>query len=398
MSVASPNLWMLPEGIEDLLPPQAALLEEKRQRLLALFASYGYRLVIPPLMEYCDSLLVGSGRDLDLKSFKLIDQISGRMMAIRADMTPQVARIDAQAANSGDNGVNRYCYFAPLLQALPDEHGGSRSPIQVGAELFGQRSYNSDIEIIRLMIAALHILGVDQFILDLGHVGIYRALSTHLALNRQQETTLFAALQRKSHPDTALLLQQWQLPPEQQQLIFALLELHGDISILESAEETLAAVGDELLKAVQFLRRVARHLETIPGVTVHIDLAELRGFHYHTDTVFCAYFDDGAGNRGGRAIAQGGRYDAMGAGFGCKRPATGFSLDMRSLLPWLVSSEKAAIEISAPPGQEPSLLEAIAALRQEGQRVVQRLTPEERAAEGPRLERVDQLWQVVNPK
>ncbi|MBF0218195.1 MAG: ATP phosphoribosyltransferase regulatory subunit [Gammaproteobacteria bacterium] len=392
------QLWMLPEGIEDLLPAEAALLEEKRALLLSLFQRWGYDFVIPPLVEYADSLLLGSGRDVDLKSYKLVDQLTGRTMALRADMTPQMLRIDASLCSDDQRRVNRLCYFGSLLQTLADEHGGSRSPIQAGAEIFGQRSFYSDYEIIRLLVASLRTLGIEAFYLDLGHVGIFRALAQAIALSSDQESELFAALQRKSRPDIDVLLEQWQLEPQAATMILALIDLHGDIAVLNRAEQLLAPAGEAVIKAIHFLRRLAETLNGIDGVTLHVDLAELRGYHYHSDVVFAAYLSRNSG--AGRAIALGGRYDAMGRQFGLERPATGFSLDMRTLLHHFTPQRGVAAQartVIAPCGDAPDLLVAIDRLRAAGERVIQQLVKGEEMGDSPhQLQQQHGEWLLVS--
>ena len=313
--------WLLPEHLEDVLPPQAWKMEGLRRTLLDQFRARGYHLVIPPMIEYLDSLLSGAGTDLDLKTFKLVDQLSGRLMGVRADITPQVARIDAHLL--GHNPVNRLCYAGSVLHAQPDGYHRSREPIQLGAELYGETGAQADLEIIQLMLDGLAAAGLGQLQLDLGHVGIYRALARVAALNGESEQALFRALQSKNASEVAALTQS--IAPQYRDAFLALTELYGDAGILQLARQRLPALP-ELGRALDDLTAMAAGL-TGRGVEVAFDLAELRGYGYHSGVVFAAYSTGRS-----RAIALGGRYDEVGRIFGRARPATGFSLDLRELV------------------------------------------------------------------
>jgi len=313
--------WLLPEHLEDVLPPQAWKMEGLRRTLLDHFRTRGYQLVIPPMIEYLDSLLSGAGSDLDLKTFKLVDQLTGRLMGVRADITPQVARIDAHLL--GQNPVNRLCYAGSVLHAQPDGYHRSREPIQLGAELYGEAGAQADLEIVQLMLDGLAAAGLGQLQLDLGHVGIYRALARIAGLDGETEQALFRALQSKNASEVAALT--GNAAPRYRDAFLALTELYGDAAILELARQRLPALP-ELGRALDDLTALAGGL-TGRGVEVAFDLAELRGYGYHSGVVFAAY---SAGRS--RAIALGGRYDEVGKIFGRARPATGFSLDLRELV------------------------------------------------------------------
>jgi ATP phosphoribosyltransferase regulatory subunit len=306
--------WRLPDGVEEILPAQAEAVESLRRGLLDLYRSWGYRLVIPPLMEFTESLLVGLGEDLDLLTFKLTDQLSGRTLGIRADITPQVARIDAHSL--AEQGVSRLCYAGSTLHTRPKSLLASRSPIQVGAELYGDDSLGADVEIVRLMLATLEAAGLSGVTLDLGHVGIYEAVLAKAGLGLDKEKTVFDALQRKSVPDLHLALVD--VEPAVAALIIALVDLHGDESVLGEARALFAELVPDALAGINALQEVACDIRRqSPAIDIYFDLAELRGYHYHTGLVFAAYV---AGC--GQALANGGRYNDVGAVYGRARPAT----------------------------------------------------------------------------
>ncbi len=385
--------WLLPEGIEEILPAQARQLETLSRRLLDHFDTWGYDFVIPPLVDHLESLLVGSGHDLELQTFKLTDQLSGRTLGIRADMTPQVARIDAHHLRT--TAPTRLCYLGTVLHTRPDGFAGARSLLQVGAELYGHAGIESDMEILNLMAGALAIAGVSPIHLDLGHVGIYRALVAGADLDPEREATLFDALQRKAIPEIRQMLADWRLPEADTARLLALPDLHGGRDVLATAREALAGAAPDVMDAIDTLDAIAgRITDTLPAIILHFDLAELRGYHYHTGLVFAAY----APGRG-QAIALGGRYDGIGQAFGQARPATGFSTDLRTLA--AVGTPPAAGRggIFAPASADPALSKRIAALRAEGERVVVELPGQ---AGGPadmgcdrRLVESGGQWEVV---
>ncbi len=310
--------WLLPEAIEDALPSEAWHVETLRRRLLDEFRCHGYEYVIPPLLEYVESLLTGSGRDLELRTFKLVDQISGRTMGVRADIAPQVARIDAHLLNR--KGVTRLCYCGSVLHTLPASLTATRHPLQIGAELYGHAGGEADTEMLRLLARALQISGVAATRIDLGHVGVFRALANGAALQAEFLDELFGVLQAKDLPDLRELVVNVAEPFRS--ALLALPECYGGIEALQLAEACLPALP-EISKALAELRALA---SALPDLPVSFDLADLRGLHYHSGVVFAAYC---AGYPG--AVALGGRYDKVGKAFGRDRAATGFSLDLREL-------------------------------------------------------------------
>jgi ATP phosphoribosyltransferase regulatory subunit len=367
--------WQLPDGIEEVLPDQAESVEHLRRTLLDLYRSWGYRLVIPPLMEFTESLLVGLGEDLDLLTFKLTDQLSGRTLGIRADITPQVARIDAHSL--AEEGVTRLCYAGSTLHTRPKSLLASRSPIQVGAELYGDDSLGADVEIVRLMLATLAAAGLTGITLDLGHVGIYEAVLAAAGLTGEQEKTVFDALQRKSVPDLRLALAG--VEPGNAALIVALVDLHGDVTVLSDARALFAQAVPNALVAVDALQDVACDIRRqLPGLDIYFDLAELRGYHYHTGLVFAAYV---AGC--GQALANGGRYNDVGAVFGRARPATGFATDLKALMTVLPASIAGGGAISMPDADDPALDVQVRGLRAAGEVVINCLS----GAPDPRCDR-----------
>lgn len=360
--------WLLPDGIEEVLPEEARQLESLRRRLLDLFESWGYELVIPPFVEYIESLLTGMGHDLDLQTFKLIDQRNGRLMGVRADMTPQVARIDAHRL--GRELPTRLCYIGTVLRTKGDDFGGSRSVTQIGAELYGHTGIESDAELLCLMLEMLQAAQISDVYIDLGHVGIFGGLAKQAGLNAQQEVTLFDALQRKAAPEINELLAQWPLDESLRQMLSALVWLNGDSDVIAEAQQTLSSASDAVHQALDDLRNIAARLQAqYPDIPQHFDLAELRGYHYHTGLVFAAYRPGM-----GQAIAQGGRYDEIGKVFGRARPATGFSADLLALLSLGVGAGNAAQGIFAPvtdnAADNVKLDQQIRQLRQAGERVV----------------------------
>lgn len=318
--------WLLPEGIEELLPDEARTVERMRRDLLDLCASWGYELVMPPLVEFTESLLIGLGSDLDLQTFKLTDQASGRTLGLRPDITPQVARIDAHSLRR--EGPARLCYAGTVLHTRARSPLASRSPIQVGAELYGDASLAADIEVVSLMLEMLRVAGVSGITLDLGHVGIFRALMSHLALPDAVAGELFEALQHKSEPSIRALLAGAGLGAAEASVLGRLATLNGGREVLAEAAAVFAGGPPGIAAALQVLTEVADAVEgRSPGVTLHFDLCELHGYHYHTGLVFAAYAPGQ-----GEALANGGRYDDIGQVFGRARPATGFNTDLKALL------------------------------------------------------------------
>ncbi len=311
--------WLLPEYIEDVLPAEARRIERLRRLVLDDFAVHGYELVMPPLLEYVDSLLTGTGHDLDLHTFKLVDQLSGRMLGIRADITPQVARIDAHLLNRG--GITRLCYSGSVLRTLPGMNR-TREPMQIGAELYGHAGIESDVEVQRLMLRALRLAEVREVSLDIGHVAIFRALLRRGRVSRGLESDLHRAMQVKDVSAITTLARG--LDRGTRAALAELPGLYGGIEVLSRARRVLPAVP-EIRAALRDLAALSQRLADLARIR-SFDLGELRGYHYHSGVVFSAY-SNGRPN----AIAQGGRYDEVGKAFGRARPATGFSVDLREL-------------------------------------------------------------------
>jgi ATP phosphoribosyltransferase regulatory subunit len=309
--------WVLPEYIEDILPAQAMRIERLRRSILDLFFAKGYEFVIPPLLEYMDSLLTGTGHDLELRTFKVVDQVSGRMMGVRADITPQVARIDAHLLNR--KGVTRLCYCGSVLHTRPAVPGATREPIQVGAEMYGEAGVAADVEMLELLCQALQIAGARNVRIDIGHVAVFRAIAHAAKVDGEREAELFEALQRKDVPALNSLTKK--LAAKSREALLLLPNLYGGAEVLDEAEKRLPRIA-QITQALATLRRLAKACK----FPASFDLAELRGYHYHSGVVFDAYCDGVTG-----AVARGGRYDEVGKAFGRARPATGFSIDLRNL-------------------------------------------------------------------
>jgi ATP phosphoribosyltransferase regulatory subunit len=309
--------WLLPEHVEDILPPEAMRIEKLRRAILDLFFASKYQLVMPPLLEYMDSLLTGTGHDLELRTFKMVDQLSGKTMGVRADITPQVARVDAHLLNR--KGVTRLCYCGSVLHTRPASPGATREPIQIGAEMYGSPGVEADLEIQKLLCEALKLAKLRDVRLDIGHVAVFRAIAHSARVGAELESELFEALQKKDLP--ALRSLSRKLNRTAKEALMLLPELYGGAEVLETAEKRLPKLP-EVGKALKTLRALARSCP----VPISFDLAELRGYHYHSGVVFDAYC---AGVTG--AVARGGRYDEVGKAFGRARPATGFSIDLRAV-------------------------------------------------------------------
>ena len=383
--------WLLPEGVEEILPPRAMRLERLCREIIDLLTGWGYEFVIPPPIEYLESLLTGAGEDLDLQTFKLIDQLSGRLMGVRADITPQVARIDAHRLQR-DIPV-RLCYLGSVLHARPGKPGDTRAPMQAGAELYGHAGVASDIEIVRLMLATLAQAGLEQPCIDLGHIGIFRALSAASALNAAQQQEVFDILQRKAGDELRALYKEWGVSDAAGLALAALIDFNGDQAILKEAAERCAGVSEAAGLAIAELEALVAAIGDNADILVNIDLAELRGYHYHTGMVYTA-FAPGQGE----GIAFGGRYDDIGRAFGRARPATGFSVDVKSLIRFSDQPAADNTPIFAPAGHEESLLEKINALRAGGEVVIQQLDGQKADARqmgcGRRLVFEDGTWQI----
>jgi len=366
----STDRWQLPDGVDELLPDRAAALEALRRSLLDLYRGWGYQLVIPPLMEFTDSLLEGVGGDLDTLTFKMPDQPSGRTLGVRADITPQVARIDAHSL--ADEGVSRLCYTGSTLHARQKSLLASRSPVQAGAEIFGEAALAADIEVIHLMLATLRAAGISdrEMTLDLGHGDVCAKLLQSLALDDAREAAVFDALQRKSQPDLLQALSG--VASEPREALLALVGMHGGNGALERAEALLSPVAPGIDEALRTLREVSGRIAAAhPQVNIYFDLAELRGYHYHTGIVFAAYVPGY-----GEAVANGGRYDNVGRAYGRARPATGFATDLKTLVQLQVTDPAPVSCIHAPVSADPALAAAVHRLRDAGEVVIGSLTGE----------------------
>lgn len=354
-----PN-WLLPEHIADVLPSEARKIEELRRLMLDNFRLYGYELVMPPLLEYVDSLLTGAGKDTDLRTFKLVDQISGRMLGLRADMTTQVARIDAHLLNR--DSVTRLCYAGSVLHTRPSGLHATREPLQIGAEIYGHAGLEADAEIQELALASLAMAGFPEVRLDLSHVGVVRSILEHDAAALKDEAALYTLLRAKDTPGLDAISAGY--APETRAALLALPNLYGDIDVLARARELLPA-SPGITRALAELAALAG--SALGRAEVAIDLADLRGYAYESGAMFALYVP-GLPN----AVARGGRYDHVGEAFGRARPATGFSLDLRELARLLPTAERKH-SIRAPWGNAPELREVIAQLRKAGEVVIQSL-------------------------
>ena len=360
------NRWLLPEGISDLLPDAAQDLEGLRRALLDTYRRHGFELVQPPLVEYLDSLLIGSGGDLDLKTFKLVDQLSGQSLGVRADITPQVSRIDAHLLQQRD--INRLCYAASVLRTRPSGQEGSREPIQIGAEVYGHAGIEADIEVIDLLLQSLALAELGPVRLDINHLGLASLLLAEL--EGIDEEAVLQLLQARDLPSLRELLAPWSQQPAAAALL-ALPECFGPAESAMARARTVLAPWPQAtphldaLDAVLGSLRLARHAGQ---VSLAIDLADVQGFRYHTGLGFAAYVEGHA-----RAVGRGGRYDGIGAAFGRGRPATGFSLDLRELVELRRDRHTPPAIIVAPWSDDPALLAFIDTLRAQGETVLQLL-------------------------
>lgn len=364
--MAKNNRWLLPDGVEEILPKQAWQIDNFQRQALDLYRSWGYELVIPPLIEYSESLLIAMGSDMDLQSFKLTDQLSGRTLAIRADITPQTARIDAHGWPQ--SGPSRFCYIGTVVRTKPKTQLSSRLPIELGAELYGDASLHSDKEAISLMLATIALAGVERVHLDLGHLGIYRGLVEEAGLSADQVALLTDAFERKAATEVKDILTKSLSDQKLIDMLAALVELNGDLSVLESARTVLADAPEKVKQALEDVRAMAEWVsQRFPETPIVLDLAEIRAYSYHSGLIFAAYID-GVGH----SIANGGRFDGIGKAFGRSRPATGFSVNVNTLLPQIFAEQEDDL-IVAPYIDDVSLDATIDRLREQGRRVVREL-------------------------
>ncbi len=356
------NRWLLPEDIADVLPAEARKVESLRRAILDLYQSYGYELVAPPILEFLDSLLTGTGSDLNLQTFKLVDQLSGRTLGLRADMTPQVARIDAHLLNRA--GVTRLCYAGSVAHARTPVGSSAREELQLGAEIYGCATWEADFEAITLLLKTLSVAGLDQVYLDLSHAGILTGILDGQNLDKETVEMLYGLLQSKDRPR----LSQWAacLPANVSESLIALTELNGPCAeVLAKAKKTLPkhAAVNQALTDLERLVFAAENLST--NLELSIDLADLRGYQYHSGVMFAAYVD-----KVPQPIARGGRYDHVGQAFGRPRPATGFSLDLLTLAN-LSPLNVRKLAVLAPWIEDAELSKTITTLRSKGEVVIQ---------------------------
>ncbi|MCP4334781.1 MAG: ATP phosphoribosyltransferase regulatory subunit [Gammaproteobacteria bacterium] len=388
--------WQLPDGVQETLPPDAVAVEALRHEILQVFHRWGYDLVMPAMIEYMDSLLTGTAHSLDTRTFALVDQLSGKQMGVRSDMTPQVARIDAHllADSARQHRVARLCYCGHLLHATGDGLTSSRTPLQIGAEIFGSDAISADVEVVSLMVSTLHAVGLSEASIDVGHVGIFRNLVKNTELDRDQESRLFDMLQRKSIPDLQQYLHSLPLSDEMREHIYHLALLNGDISVIDEARKLYRNAGAEVMASIDYMHSVVSTLQRkYPRTLVNCDLAELRGYSYHTGLVFAAFLPGQ-----GREIARGGRYNDVGEVFGNARPATGFSADLLNLYQLCGAGELEQNGILAPDRDDEALALLIQQLRADGERVVVDLTDAKLGATDQHCDRqiiqVDEAWTV----
>ena len=388
--------WLLPEGIEESLPDEAAWLEHNRRSLLDLFSTWGYDLVITPMIEYTESLLIGPSDDLDLQTFKLTDQLSGRMMGLRADITSQVARIDAHMLRR--DAPTRFCYIGTVLRTRPSGRDLTRSPLQIGAELYGHAGLDSDVEVISLMLEAIKLVGLKDVCLDLGHVGIFTALVKQAALNDEQQKTLQTLLQQRALPEYEKIISNCSLNENWQNILMSLPELSGDIEVIDQARRLLQGTDKSVIESINYVEQLSKRvIQRCPDILLHFDLAALSGYRYQNGAVFAAYISGQ-----GEQIARGGRYDMIGEVFGHSRPATGFSLDLKALAKISTNKNNTKFGIFAPNDDDPSLHVKINQLRDEGERVICALENQHGDASDMQCDRVlekqNQQWIVRDLK
>ncbi len=381
--------WLLPDGIEEILPPQAQRVEYLRRHLIDVLDNWGYDFVMPPALEYLESLLTGAGKNLDLRTFKVTDQLSGRMMGLSADATPQVARIDAHSL--APEGVSRLCYCRTVFHTKAQSLLASRTPTQIGAELFGADNIEADIEIISLMLHALNAAEIQQIHLDIGHVGVFNALVKEADLNAQQQAKLFELLKLKCRADIKKWAEENIQSEDIKQALHLFVRQQGNVADLCDTFKSLATLIPTAAQAVQDVQKVVEQInQRFPNVPVNIDLTELRGYNYHSGLVFAAYIP-GFGD----AIAKGGRYNDTGAAFGRDRAATGFSADLKVLARFGEFGVNKKQTWLAPHDTDPALWAEVDKLRASGQRVITDLNGQTNQTVDGYLKQINGQWQLV---
>lgn len=383
------NIWFTPDGLEDLLPDEAKKLECYRRQLLDGFELSGYDLVLPPIAEFTDSLLTGKGRHLAVDTCRFTDQESGKMMGVRADMTPQVARIASNRIKQ--KGIQRLCYVGEVLKTRNNRAKGSRSPIEVGAELFGHSGVESDIEVIELMVSSLNGIGLNDLTLSLGHVSVVDTLMNQVGLSDTQQETMVDILLRKSIPEYDDFVATLSLSPALTEAFKALLTLCGNADDVMAKMDVLANVSSDMAEHLVHFKAVLSHFAAFEDLTIHVDLADIRGYQYHTGMIFSCY----AAGRKMYQLARGGRYDGIGSEFGVDKPATGFSLDLRGMLDLLDQPASMKKEVVyAPNAYDAGLLAEIERLKAQ-QTVVKRFYDFSELPDGASyLESVSGTWTI----
>jgi len=384
--------WMLPDGVDELLPAAARQLEYLRGQLLAHLDTWGYQLVFPPLLEYMQSLTAGAGHDLSIQTYQVIDHLSGRPMGFRPDMTMQVTRMDA--CHMAHVPINRLCYCGSILRARPEQIHGKRAQVQVGVELFGHTGIESDFEVIALMLSSLEVAGFKDVLLDVGHAGVIESALVEMELGSQARSALLDILSRKSSPDLIPFFEYHDLNARQQDICTALMQLHGPRSMLDEALNRLVVLVPGAEKPILEMAKVADRLcSHYPDLELYFDVGELRGLDYHTGLIFAAY-----DKRDGTILAKGGRYDGVGEVYGCNRPAVGFSMDLLQLAALDASLPVAQGAIYAPNVEDDQLQVLVRQLRLSGERVIQALSDElQGQAFGcdRQIEKNAEGWQIV---
>jgi len=382
------NSWILPDGINEILAPNGWKVETLRRQILDMYQTWGYDLVMPPIVEHLDSLLTGSGRQLDLQTFKITDLVSGRLIGLRADITPQIARIDA---SQNHENPARYCYIGTVVHTKASDFNGVRDPLQIGVELFGHNGLESDLEVITLMLTTLAMTGINNITLDIGHVGIVKSLLADSVLTQTTKDQLFNAISRKSLQEIEMICDEYKITSKAH--IIKLIECNGDKTAIKACLALFD--GNDLIKEkIQHLLHLEKQLsKAFPQINTVFDLAELKGYQYHTGVIFSAYVEGK-----GKAIARGGRYDEIGKEFGKYRAATGFSTDLKSIIDFSGNDRKPKT-VLAPNVQDEQLVQFILKLREKNNKVIQSFNAEPSSSEKVKcshsIQLINNQWQLT---
>ena len=366
--------WLLPEGIDEILPGEAMRLEKLRRRIIDLFESWGYNFVMPPLVEYLESFLLNDRDGLQVQTFKLTDQLSGRMLGVRPDITPQIARIDAHSLRG--SSINRLCYAGQTLNTRPPGPGYSRSPLQIGAELYGHKGVASNAEVLRLMLEMFRTVGIEHVHLVLGHVGVYTALVEAAGLGKKESGILSDLMRTKAKNEIKSYLDAHRVTPQQRDWFVDLADCYGEMPVLGKARERFGEILPAVSGAFDEIELTAQAIASDARVTLHCDLSEAPGYHYEDGLVFAAFI---AGI--GQEVARGGRYDGIGEVFGRARPAIGFSGDLKLIAAAAGADEPGAVFVHAPHGDDAGLNDKITEMRRSGTRVVVQLNGDDRPSD-----------------